>query len=574
VVKSTAPIAVSERSGTRSLQGKLGSGSSPIFLSSQSGNISLAAGANGSIAAAMNPPPSVGESGMVAANTQGGNDGFRGDEPQRNGSSNAGRRTGADDYDSTGSGYPQANRGGSTPQRNSGGYANRNPGGWADVGGTSRGNDSSVEHKSGPFQRPREEKNTSSGATGFRVRIIPSNQPLGATRNDDAIFEDPTADDDLKASSGSRGRQSTSRSDTDVSSSVGIQPPRSGNNQRSGGYNDRQAPIFDDRPEQPGTRPNAPPDLRRGIEDESRDPAEPASARDASGDEDSLKLNSSVVNLNVVVTDRAGKALPNLRKEDFQVAENGEQQTVEFFAPSTAPFNMVLLLDLSGSIQDKLDVVKSSALKFIEVIGPEDKVAVVTFTHEIRVISQLTNNKELLRSRIQGIQRAVGGTAFYEAMWFALVDTLRGTDGKRNAIVVMTDGVDSSLDRYTPAPTRVTFNRLVNRLEESEAIVFPIYLDTEYEEVFERQQSSTEAYAMARSQLEKLADVTGGQIFQAQEAKELSGIYKQVASVLRTVYSVGYYPTNTERDGSFRRVRVGVTRSGAAVRTRRGYYAK
>jgi len=201
-------------------------------------------------------------------------------------------------------------------------------------------------------------------------------------------------------------------------------------------------------------------------------------------------------------------------------------------------------------------------------------VAVVTFTHEVRVISQLTSNKDLLRTRIQSIPKAVSGTAFYEAMWFTVVDTLRGTEGQRNAVVVMTDGVDSSLDRYNPAPTRVSFNRLAGKLEESDVIVFPIYLDTEYEEVFERQQSTTEAYAMARSQLERIADLTGGQVFQAQEAKDLSGVYKQVAAALRTVYSVGYYPTNGEKDGSYRKVRVAVDRNGAAVRTKRGYYAK
>jgi VWFA-related protein len=123
-------------------------------------------------------------------------------------------------------------------------------------------------------------------------------------------------------------------------------------------------------------------------------------------------------------------------------------------------------------------------------------------------------------------------------------------------------------------PSRVSFNQLAQRLEETDVLVFPVYLDTEYEEVFERGNSSSEAYAVARDQLQRLSEVSGGQMFKAEKASDLSGVYKQVAAAIRTVYSVGYYPINVERDGTFRRVRVTVNRNDAAVRTRRGYYAK
>jgi VWFA-related protein len=138
----------------------------------------------------------------------------------------------------------------------------------------------------------------------------------------------------------------------------------------------------------------------------------------------------------------------------------------------------------------------------------------------------------------------------------------------------MTDGVDSSLDRYNPMQSRVSFNQVARRLEEADVILFPIYLDTEYEEVFERGNSSSEAYAVARDQLERIAEISGGQIFRAEKVGDLAGVYKQIAAAIRTVYSVGYYPTNAEKDGTFRRVRVLVNRSDAAVRTRKGYYAK
>jgi VWFA-related protein len=285
-------------------------------------------------------------------------------------------------------------------------------------------------------------------------------------------------------------------------------------------------------------------------------------------------LETSLVSLNVSVTNRKGKSLPDIKKEDFQVFENNEPQNIEFFAPTTAPFNLVLLLDLSGSISDKIDVVKSAALHFIDMIGAEDKVAILTFTRQVQVISQLTADRNLLRQRIDSIDQTVGGTAFYEAMWFALDNTLDGLQGQRNAIVVLTDGVDNSLEWFRYAPSRVSFEQLTRRLEESDVMAFPIYIDTEEEEVWERLTGTPVSYETARSQLEQIAELTGGQMYKAKRSKDLSKVYSEIAAALRTIYSVGYYPKNLEHDGTFRRVRVRVSRPDAIIRTRKGYYAK
>ena len=103
-------------------------------------------------------------------------------------------------------------------------------------------------------------------------------------------------------------------------------------------------------------------------------------------------------------------------------------------------------------------------------------------------------------------------------------------------------------------------------------MAFPIYIDTEEEVVWERMAGTPLSYEVARSQLAHIAELTGGQMFQARRADDLSRVYDNVAAALRTVYSVGYYPTNQERDGTFRRVRVRVNREGAVARTRKGYY--
>jgi VWFA-related protein len=422
---------------------------------------------------------------------------------------------------------------------------------------------------------------------GLSVRIIPSGETLNSGRRQTpSPYDDDQRYDDQR--DGKLGGN-TGTSSTQTSRSGGIGGSRTSSNRdtrdtydqrTNGGYPQqdsrrsagRQDEAVDD---SIFPRPGAPPVLRRNTDNGAAgDISVTNPAKGEKTDDDAIVLNSALVSLNVSVTNRSGKSLSDLSEGEFEVYENGERQNIEFFSPSSAPFNLVLVLDLSGSIQDKLNVVKSAALKFLDVIGPQDKVAILTFTDKVRVVSSLSSNRDTLRKRVKSIGDAGGGTAFYEAMWFAIADTLRGTQGQRNAVVVMTDGVDSSLDRYDPLPTRVTFEQLARRLEESDVLVFPIYLDTEFDEVFRGNRSSSESYAIARVQLERLAELTGAQPFRAERVEDLSGVYKQVAAALRTVYSVGYYPTNAERDGSYHRVRVVVNRPDAAVRTRRGYYAK
>ena len=588
IVKSTAPLAVTERTGTQSLEGRLGGGSAQVFLSSQSGSITLMPGpANASAIARNNANPQsphndatqIDNDPAYQARSNQPSPQTRNAGPSYRPSSLPGSSQQQQDRDS----YEYTS---SPPTQRGSAPSNQSSNGSVVFAGSDRSDDEDLTVSGiGPLSRPRQEKRTETGNSGMRVRIIPSTTPLGRENNGSSIYD--RADYDQNTSGANQTSGGSSRNN---SVDYGARPSAQANSQTSRSTNDRQydpfdssprpsggqAPDFDREPMATNRRPNAPPVLRNsgaGDSSESRTPAEPASKAGETDDE-TVVLKNALVNLNVLVTNRSGVALADLKKEDFAVMENGEPQSIEFFAPSTAPFNLVLVLDLSGSIKDKLDVVKSAALRFVDTVGPQDKIAVVTFTQDIRVVSLLTANRDELKRRIKAIERPEGGTAFYEAMWFALADTLRGTDGQRNAIVVMTDGVDSSLDRYNPAPTRVSFNRLTQRLEESDVVIFPIYLDTEYEEVFERGNASSESYAIARDQLARIAEVTGGQTFKAEKVGDLAGIYKQVAAAIRTVYSVGYYPQNPERDGTYRRLRVTVNRSEAAVRTRKGYYAK
>jgi len=288
-----------------------------------------------------------------------------------------------------------------------------------------------------------------------------------------------------------------------------------------------------------------------------------------------LKLEARLVSLNVKVTDASGRTLPALRKEDFVIYEDGVSQELFHFEQVSAPLNIVLLLDLSGSTSHKMKIIKKAARKFVDSLKPDDNIAVAAFTRRFFVISNFTTNHKQLNDRIDDIKNRHSGTAYYDAMW-ATMNLLDEAGGTRKAVVVMTDGVDNSLDHpddsdYTP---KHGFDELLARVEEADATIYPIYFDTEYETIGRQGRSGHDAYATARKQLEMLADQTGAALFKAERAEDMEGVYKQVAAELHSLYSIAYTPKTVRKDGQWRKIGVAINLPGARVRTRRGYFAR
>ena len=291
------------------------------------------------------------------------------------------------------------------------------------------------------------------------------------------------------------------------------------------------------------------------------------------GAEEVVRIDTHLIHLNVRVADQSGRLLPDLKQDDFLVSENGVRQEIAHFEPVTAPVNLVLLLDLSGSTKDRMKVMKRAARKFVDYVSPDTRIAVAAFTRKFMVISNFTGDRKLLKDRIDGVKNFHSGTAFYDSMWSAL-DLFQETEGKRKAVVVLTDGVDNSLshDDYEP---RHPFDDLLARVTQEEVTVYPIYFDTEYEAVVKRRGGdSHEAYVTARRQLQQVSDSSGGTLFKAERAEDLEGVYQRVASELQALYSISYYPLDKDYDGGWRTVSVRVTRAQAQVRAKPGYYAK
>jgi VWFA-related protein len=290
--------------------------------------------------------------------------------------------------------------------------------------------------------------------------------------------------------------------------------------------------------------------------------------------DDTITIDTGLVDLNVSVFSRNAR-LPvgELQQKDFVVLENGQQEEISFFASASTPFDLVLLLDLSGSTADKLDLIKKSARRFVDAARPTDRIGIVTFTNAPQLVSPLTSDRAALSERIKKIEKPRGGTNFWDALYFVLKGVV-GKEARRSAVIVMTDGVDNALPGIGGDGSSTSFEELLEAVRDSDAIVLPIYLDTEAEMLKERRATEL-SYLYARTELAQLAAESGSLVYQARKLEDLKGVYEQVIRDLGTVYSIGYRPKNTERNGTWRSVTIQlVGRPNLAARTKRGYYAK
>jgi VWFA-related protein len=315
------------------------------------------------------------------------------------------------------------------------------------------------------------------------------------------------------------------------------------------------------------------------AQDDEPPPPPPQVAQQAQESIETIRVETELVDLNVSVFGRAAqRAIGELQQKDFLIYENGAPQEIAFFAPAATPFDLVLLLDLSGSTVDKLDLVRKSARRFVEAARPTDRIGIVTFTNDPTIVSPLTFDRAELLARIKKIKKPEGGTKFWDALRFVMERMFerKTVEQRRSAIVVMTDGVDNALPDVPGDGSTTDYRQLLNAVRESDAIVLPIYLDTEAEMIRDRRWFGIEStFAIARQQLAQLATESGSILYRARRVEDLNGVYEQVIRDLGMVYSIGYNPTNKQRDGSWRAVSVKLAnRPELAARTRRGYFAR
>lgn len=289
---------------------------------------------------------------------------------------------------------------------------------------------------------------------------------------------------------------------------------------------------------------------------------------------DVIKVETNLVSLNVSVFNTKSKLfVGSLTKDDFRVLEDGQEQTVTYFASTDVPFDLVLLVDLSGSTSEKRDLIKKSTLRFIQAARPEDRLAIVTFSDKTNVVSPLTLDRAQLAASVANMN-GLGGSNVWDAVKFVLDDVMGPkTLERRRAVVLMSDGVDGALFRVgPPRGSKVSFADLLEQVRQTDTLIVPIYLDTE--DSIGGGFTSSE-YENARRTLKLLAMESGGSYYQAKKLSDLEGVYEQVINDLGKVYSLGYKPTNPARDNTWRNVKISiVNREDLVTHARPGYYAQ
>ena len=278
-----------------------------------------------------------------------------------------------------------------------------------------------------------------------------------------------------------------------------------------------------------------------------------------------IKVETNVVNLNIRVLAAKGVAIPqDLTKEDFVLTEDGVQQDIAYFSNVNAPFDLVLVLDFSGSTAEKRDLIKGAAKRLVQVARPMDRIAVVSFADEIKTESPLTSDKAALTERISKI-KADGASPIWDSLSYTFDNILKPEPGRRSAIVFMTDGDDTS--------SKISFADAMEVVRHHDTVLYSVFINTTFARPSGRDYAG-KLTAKLEATLHMLADETGGQFYAAQQLKDLNGIYEQVVQDVGNIYTVGYEPKNDARDGGWRSVEVKIKdHPDLIAKTRRGYYA-
>ena len=356
------------------------------------------------------------------------------------------------------------------------------------------------------------------------------------------------------------------------------QPTRSGGMQQ-GSTTSQQAPVLR------GTR-------TAGSQQPNPSSSEPITGPEEVEAGDVIKVNTTLVTLPVSVTDRDGRYIPNLRKEDFRLWEDGLEQQVAFFASVDKPFSVVLMLDTSGSTRFRIDEIQDAAIAFVNQLRPDDRVMVVSFDDDVRILSDFTGDRGRLRDAIRRTHTG-DSTKLYDAVDMVINQQLSRIPG-RKAIVLFTDGVDTT-------SRRGSFASNVRDAEELDALIYPVQYDT-FRDVnsggggggigiptspidiligimggrIGRRGGGTAGtsrgdYERGNRYLRDLAERTGARQYRADSVSNLSYAFAGIADELRRQYSLGYYPSRAPRPGERRQVRVRVNQPNLAVRTRDSY---
>lgn len=293
-----------------------------------------------------------------------------------------------------------------------------------------------------------------------------------------------------------------------------------------------------------------------------------------------IRTEVNMVNLPVTVRSHTGGFVKGLKKDLFHVYEDGVEQEISLFSQEQVPAHLVLLIDISESVRYEWGSIKNAARRFVAQLGPEDKVSVVVFNHETRLIQDWTNAAAKVSTALDSVFPK-GRTFLWDALYVAADEMLRDVKGKK-AIILLSDGFDNCVSGIDIHPKRcVDYPEGLDMAIKSGAMVYVVsevqalrnQMEFAEKENGYRLGIPADAFIQVDLLLKKLAFETGGKVLYPDTFGELGNVYAQVAEELKNQYSIGYVSSNTFKDGTYRKVRVAVEKEKTTATTRPGYFA-
>lgn len=284
--------------------------------------------------------------------------------------------------------------------------------------------------------------------------------------------------------------------------------------------------------------------------------------------DDIIRVATNLVSVPVTVLDRDGRYVTNLKKEDFQIFEDGVEQEITHFEAVEEPFTIYFLLDVSGSMSNEMENLTNAANVFVKELRPDDKLIAATFAENTKILFQSTKIKELKKDIKISRHYGIHTTLIYDAVDSAIkkINKIKG----RKAIVLFSDGAGTG--------TYATSKSNLRDAEESDALIYTVQFDTSSEipPVYLNTKSYQKRIKEINAYMHDLADISGGRSYQIKNLSNLAETFDNIADELGQQYSLSYYPKQLEKGEKkqIRQIKVKVNQPNLAVRSRNSYVVK
>jgi Ca-activated chloride channel homolog len=274
----------------------------------------------------------------------------------------------------------------------------------------------------------------------------------------------------------------------------------------------------------------------------------------AQEDDEIIRIDSSLVVLNATITDSQGKPILGLKTDQFQIFEDGKPQEISLFETQATPFAAVILIDTSGSMEQRVSMARSAAIRFLDGLRVDDMVSIYNFDSKLTLVQYFSNSRDIADS-VYGL-KARGMTVLNDAIYKAAQELAQRPE-KRRAIIVLSDGADTQ--------SRTSRDKALNAALAAGATIYTVDMSSPEENARARMQS--------QSALKNFAEKSGGKFVATPGGVVMREAFKNIVEELGVQYTLGYQPTNTKKDGKWRAIEIKVSQTDARIRTRKGYNA-